>query len=60
MRKIFPHDGLEVGSVSDDDVASFSLEHLCRCNCGEEGCTVRVWRIGDQDRCAVCLDWRAS
>ncbi len=54
MKKIEPHDGLEVGTVSDDNQASFNLEHGCYCNCGEPNCFVRVWRQGHPRKCAVC------
>jgi hypothetical protein len=54
LKKVKPHDGLEVGRVSDDDAASYSTEHLCRCNCGEDGCREKVWRVGDYAKCAVC------
>ena len=51
MKKIVPHDGLEVGRVADDDNAGYELEHGCHCNCGEENCYDKVWRRGKPEKC---------
>lgn len=59
MKKIAPHDGLEVGRVSDDDQCGDQEEHGCWCNCGEE-CGDRVWRVGKSEKCAVCAARRGS